>query len=71
MSYFIVTFDTDRKTEVMQALKAVPGVVVNGVPMANGTVHIKTVTRSLDDETSAVHAVEDIFGVVDVRLLET
>jgi hypothetical protein len=29
------------------------------------------VTRSLDDETSAVHAVEDIFGVVDVRLLET
>lgn len=70
MSYFIVTFDTDHKAEVMQALKAVPGVVVNGVPLANGTVRIKTVTRTLDDETSAVHAVEDIVGVIDLRLLE-
>lgn len=70
MSYFIVTFDNERKAEVMQALKAVPGVVVNGVPMANGTVHIKTVTRTLDDESNAVHAVEDIFGVIDVRWIE-
>ena len=70
MSYFIVTFDTEVKNEVMQALKAVPGVVVNGVPMANGTVHIKTVTRTLDDESNAVHAVEDIFGVIDVRWIE-
>jgi len=70
MSYFIVTFDTERKAEVMQALKAVPGVVVNGVPKANGTVHIKTVTRTLDDESNAVHAVEDIFGVIDVRWIE-
>lgn len=70
MSYFIVTFDTEVKNEVLKALKAVPGVAINGVPLANGTVHVKTVTRSLDDESAAVHAMEDIFGVIDVRWIE-
>jgi len=70
MSHFIVTFDTDLKKEVMQTLKAVPGVKITGNPLANGTVRIQTITRSLDDEANAVHAVEDIHGVVDVRLLE-
>ncbi|MCA8915228.1 MAG: hypothetical protein KDB90_07440 [Planctomycetes bacterium] len=70
MSYFIVTFDTEVKNEVLKALKSVPGVAINGVPLANGTVHVKTVTRSLDDESAAVHAMEDIFGVIDVRWIE-
>ena len=69
MSHFIVTFDTDFKREVMHAIKAVPGVRIMGQAMANGTVRIQTVTRTLDDESNAVHAVEDIHGVVDVRLL--
>jgi nitrate reductase NapAB chaperone NapD len=69
MSHFIVTFDTDFKKEVMQTLKAVPGVRIMGQAMANGTVRIQTLTRTLDDESNAVHAVEDIHGVVDVRLL--
>lgn len=70
MSHFIVTFDYDLKNEVMRTLKAVPGVIVNGVPMRDGTVKIKTATRTLDDEANAVHAVEDIHGVIDVRLLD-
>ena len=70
MSHFIVTFDTDFTKEVMQTLKAVPGVKILGQAQANGTVRIQTVTRALDDEANAVHAVEDIHGVVDVRLLE-
>jgi hypothetical protein len=70
MSHFIVTFDTDYSRDVLEAIKAVPGVKLTGKPSANGTLRIQTVTRSLDDEASAVHAVEDIHGVVDVRLLD-
>ena len=70
MSHFIVTFDYDMKTEVMATLKAVPGVAINGIPMRDGTVRVKTVTRTLDDEANAVHAIEDIHGVIDVRLLD-
>ena len=70
MSHFIITFDYDAKKEVMDALKAVHGVQVNGVPMRNGTVVVKTVTRDLDSETAAVHAMEDIFGVLDVKFIE-
>jgi nitrate reductase NapAB chaperone NapD len=70
VSHFIVTFDTDYKKEVVDAIKAVPGVKLTGSAEANGTLRIQTITRSLDDESNAVHAVEDIHGVVDVRLLE-
>ena len=70
MSHFIVTFDYDAKQEVMSALKAISGVQINGVPMRNGTVVVKTVTRDLDSETSAIHAMEDIFGVLDVKFIE-
>jgi nitrate reductase NapAB chaperone NapD len=70
VSHFIVTFDTDYKKEVVDAIKAVPGVKLTGRAEANGTLRIQTITRSLDDESNAVHAVEDIHGVVDVRLLE-
>lgn len=70
MSDFIISFDTDLKGDVMAALKAVQGVVVSGRAQANGTVRVKTVTRHLDDETAAIHAMEDIHGVLDVRLIE-
>lgn len=70
MSQFIVSFDTDLRDEIVKAIRAVPGVVLAGSPQADGTIRIKTVTRSLDDESNAVHAVEDIYGVSDVRLLE-
>ena len=70
MSHFIVSFDYDLKSEVMEQLKAVPGVAINGIPMRDGTIKVKTVTRTLDDEANAVHAIEDIHGIIDVRLLE-
>lgn len=69
MSHFIVSFDYDLRGEVMDVLKAVPGVAVNGVPLRNGTVRVVTTTRDLDSEAAAVHAIEDIQGVIDVRLL--
>jgi hypothetical protein len=70
MSHFIVTFDYDAKKEVMDALKVVEGVVVTGMPRRDGTVTVKTITRNLDTETAAVHAMEDIFGVLDVKFIE-
>jgi copper chaperone CopZ len=70
VSRFIVAYDIDLQNEVISALKAVPGVVVTGKPLADGTVTVKTTTRTLDDEAAAVHAMEDVHGVIDVRLLE-
>ncbi|MCA8911374.1 MAG: hypothetical protein KDB82_06695 [Planctomycetes bacterium] len=70
MSHFIVTFDYDMKKEVMDALREVAGVAVTGMPQRNGTITVKTVTRNLDAETAAVHAMEDIFGVLDVKFIE-
>lgn len=70
MSNFILTFDVDQRKEVLAALKTIRGVALNGKPMANGTVLVKTITRTLDDETAAVHSIEDIPGVIDLRLLD-
>lgn len=69
MSRFLLAFDIEQKGDVMARLRKVPGVVVTGIPQADGTVMIRTSTRSLDDETLAVRAVEEIPGVIDVRLL--
>lgn len=69
MSLLLLTLDPDQRAEVLEMLKAVRGVVVVTQPAADGTMKIKTVTRSLDDESEAVHAVEDIPGVIDLRLL--
>ncbi|MHC4841255.1 MAG: hypothetical protein ACYTDT_09925 [Planctomycetota bacterium] len=69
MSRFILTFDYDHKDDVMKALKKVQGVKVNSLPRRNATVNVQTVTRTLDDETRAVKAMEDIIGVVDLRLV--
>ncbi|MBX3475167.1 MAG: hypothetical protein KF754_12345 [Planctomycetes bacterium] len=69
MSRFLLAFDIEQQKEVLKALKSVRGVVVAGTPQADGTVVIRTVTRNLDDETSAVRSVEDIPGVIDLRLI--
>ncbi|MBX3459456.1 MAG: chaperone NapD [Planctomycetes bacterium] len=70
MSSFILAYDIEQQRDVLAALKDIPGVRVTGKPQADGTVRIQTVTRSLDDESAAVHAIEDIPGVIDLRLLE-
>lgn len=70
MSRFILTFDVDRQQEVIKAVKAVPGVMLAGIPQADGTVIVRTTTRTLDDETIAVRNIEDIQGVIDLRLMD-
>lgn len=70
MSHFIVTYDYDFKDDVLDAIASVPSVVVSGRALRNGTVKIKTTTRDLDAEANAVHAIEDIQGVLDVRLIQ-
>jgi hypothetical protein len=70
MSNFVVAFDIDLQSAVIAAIRKVPGVVLDGAPQADGTVRIRTNTRHLDDEAAAVHAIEDIHGVIDVRLLD-
>jgi nitrate reductase NapAB chaperone NapD len=69
MSEFLVAFDNEQRKDVLSELRKVEGVRVTGAPAADGTVRIRTITRSLDDESSAIHAVEVIPGVMDVRLL--
>ena len=70
MSHFIVTFDYDLMSEVMDTLKTIPNVAVTSKPLRNGTVKIKTNTRDLDAESRAIHAIEDIPGILDVRLID-
>jgi nitrate reductase NapAB chaperone NapD len=69
MSDFIVTFDTSMQREVLDELKRIRGVVVAGKPQRNGTLKVRTSTRHLDDETEALRSIEDIPGIIDVRLL--
>ncbi len=69
MSDFIVSFDNFLEKEVMQKLRTLRGIAVTSRPDRNGTVRVRTVTRHLDDETEAIRSIEDIPGVIDVRLL--
>jgi nitrate reductase NapAB chaperone NapD len=69
MSDLIVSFDNFLEKEVLESLRAVRGISVTGKPQRNGTIRVRTVTRHLDDETDAIREVEDIPGVLDVRLL--
>ena len=69
MSRFLLAFDVEQKVGVMAALKRVRGIVVAGIPQADGTIVIRTTTRTLDDETSAIRSVEEIPGVIDLRLM--
>lgn len=70
MSRFLLAFDIDRQKDVLAAVRGVRGVQVAGMPQADGTVVVRTTTRSLDDETMAIRSLEDIPGVLDLRLLE-
>jgi len=70
MSRFLLAFDVELKKEVLAQLRHVHGVAVAGIPQADGTLVIRTLTRTLDDETSAIRAVEEIPGVIDLRLLD-
>jgi hypothetical protein len=70
MSRFVLAFDIEQKGDVMARLKRVPGIVVAGIPQADGTVMIRSTTRTLDDETLAIRGVEEIPGVIDLRLLD-
>jgi hypothetical protein len=70
MSRFVLAFDIEQKGDVMARLKRVPGIVVAGIPQADGPVIIRTTTRKLDDETLAIRGVEEIPGVIDLRLLD-
>ncbi len=69
MSDLIVSFDNFLQKEVLEELRTLRGIVVAGKPQRNGTVKIRTTTRHLDDETEAIRSIEDIPGVIDVRLL--
>lgn len=69
MSDFLITFDTSMQREVLDELKALRGVLITGKPQRNGTLKVRTTTRHLDDETEALRAIEDIPGIIDVRLL--
>jgi len=70
MSRFMLAYDIEQQKEVLKALKSVPGVAVAGTPQADGTVVLRTTTRGLDEETSAIRRVEEIPGVIDLRLLD-
>lgn len=69
MSSFVVAYDIDQQTDVLKKLRQVAGASVTGAPQADGTITIRTTTRSLDDETAVLRAIEDIPGVIDLRLL--
>ena len=70
MSRFMLTFDVDRQQEGIKAVKPLPGVMLAGIPQADGTVIVRTTTRTLDDETIAIRNIEDIQGVIDLRLMD-
>ncbi|MBE7490697.1 MAG: hypothetical protein HS108_02875 [Planctomycetes bacterium] len=70
MSRFVLAFDVDQQKDVLAALKTVRGVVIASPPAADGTLVLRTTTRTLDDETAAIRSVEDIPGVIDLRLLD-
>lgn len=68
MSHFVLAFDVEQRKEVLAKLHKARGIVVTGIPKADGTITIRTATRHLDDETEAIRSVEDIPGVIDLRL---
>lgn len=69
MSDFIVSFDTDKQDHVLGLLRQMKGITLTSKPAADGTVRMRTKFPTLDAEADAVHAVEDIDGVLDVRLI--
>ncbi len=70
MSNLLVAFDNDKRDYVIGVIKQMKGITLATKPAADGTVRIRTKFPTLDAESEAVHAIEDIDGVVDVRLIQ-
>lgn len=70
MSNFLLAYDIDLQDEVLKAVRAIKGVALTGIPQADGTVTLRLKTRTLDEETSLIRVLEEIHGVVDLRLLQ-
>ncbi|CAG0973239.1 hypothetical protein PLCT2_01476 [Planctomycetaceae bacterium] len=69
MTQFLLAFDTDYKASVLELLRSIQGVRLQGAPGANGTVRIEVKRQTLDDETTALREIEGIPGVIDLRLM--
>lgn len=70
MSEFLLAFDIELRDDVLKAVRAVKGVAVTSIPQADGTVTLRLKTRTLDEETTLIRTVEEIHGVLDLRLLQ-
>lgn len=70
MSNFIVTYDVEKQEHVVGLLREMKGITLAGKPAADGTVRVRTKFPTLDAEADAIHAIEDIEGVLDVRLIQ-
>ena len=68
MTQFLLSFDTDYKASVLELLRAAKGVRLVSAPAADGTVRIEIKAPNLDDETTLLRSVEEIPGVLDVRV---
>jgi nitrate reductase NapAB chaperone NapD len=69
MTQFIVSFDTDYKESVIELLNEVESVRLLSKPGADGTMRIEIRAANLDEETTAIRSIEDIPGVLDLRML--
>ncbi|MCC6573806.1 MAG: hypothetical protein IT462_08445 [Planctomycetes bacterium] len=70
MSTFIVAFDIEKKDYVIGVIRQMKGVTLASKPAADGTVRVRTKLPTLDAEADTVHAIEDIDGVLDLRLIQ-
>ncbi|KAA0212075.1 hypothetical protein EDM80_10510 [bacterium] len=68
MTQFLLSFDTDYRASVLELLRATKGVRLVSAPAADGTVRIEIKAPNLDDETTLLRSVEEIPGVLDVRV---
>ena len=68
MTQFLLAFDTDYKASVLELLRSIQGVRLQGAFGANGTVRLEIKRQPLDDETPAFPETEGIPGVTDLRL---
>ena len=70
MSLFILAYERRHERAVLESMLRVPGIALISTDPLDCTLRLRTTTRSLDEESEAIHAVEEIRGVIDLRLLE-
>lgn len=70
MSHFILAYEPGHELAVLESMRRVPGITLISADPLDCTLRLRTTTRSLDEESEAIHAVEEIRGVIDLRLLE-